>query len=413
VNAFARDGWRVTVLTAEREAFLRFTGVDPSLEDQVDPSVRVVRVPFEWPVHETDLRRWSYARVRAPRLWRKARNRLDQVPFPEIGYGPWRRAIERAALAIHRADAVNLTVATANPNVDFAPAFLLRRKYGVPYVMDYRDAWLLDVFSGDMLFADNSPQARTESKYISAAAEVWFVNEPIADWHRKRYPQSSEKIHVVPNGYDPVFAPKPREASSPANRPLTFGYVGTVSGKVPMLEFLNGWRLAVQTRPEMYGARAAVHGYLGYYATSNPELLRLIEEHADVGVTYGGPVPKALIAQQYEDFDVVLLILGAGRYVTSGKVYEYMASGLPIVAVHDPGNAATSVLDGYPRRHAVADLTPPSIAEALVAAARSARDDDADTLQRTREAAAQAAREIQLRPRVAALTTAALRGRAT
>ncbi|MBT9405145.1 hypothetical protein KBY50_26115, partial [Salmonella enterica subsp. enterica serovar Typhimurium] len=37
-NAFARAGWKVTVLTVPREVFEMSTGVDLTLEAQVDPA---------------------------------------------------------------------------------------------------------------------------------------------------------------------------------------------------------------------------------------------------------------------------------------------------------------------------------------------------------------------------------------
>lgn len=403
VNAFARDGWDVTVITANRETFERFTGVDASMEERIEPGVTVVRVPFGWPVHETDLRKWSTLRVHAPRLWRRARNKLDVLPFPEIGYGPWRPAIERAALRVHASHPVDLTVASANPNVDFAPAYLLHRRFGVPYVLDYRDAWLLNVFSGEQLFGDGSRPARFESRYVASAREIWFVNEPIAAWHRDRYPEHASRIHVVANGYDPEFVPPPRVHVSPPDRPLVFGYVGTVSDKVPLQEFLDGWRLARQRSTVMSRARAEIHGYLGYYATRSPAQSRMLEDFRDADVHYAGPVAKSDIAGAYESFDALLLILGTGRYVTSGKAYEYIATGLPVVAVHHPGNAATDVFRGHPRWFPVTDLSSEAVAAALELAARSARQSDRDVLAATTAFARAHSRELQLGPRVVAL----------
>ena len=59
--------------------------------------------------------------------------------------------------------------------------------------------------------------------------------------------------------------------------------------------------------------------------------------------------------------------MGKGKYVTSGKVFEYAASALPIVAVHDPGNAATDVLREYPLWFPINDLSPEAIATATIA----------------------------------------------
>ena len=48
------------------------------------------------------------------------------------------------------------------------------------------------------------------------------------------------------------------------------------------------------------------------------------------------------------DLDALLLWLPGGRYVTSGKVFEYMATAKPVVSVHLPELAAVEVLRDYP-----------------------------------------------------------------
>ncbi|HMM95709.1 glycosyl transferase [Phycicoccus sp.] len=402
-NAFAAAGMRVTVLTADRETFTRFTGTDLSLEEKVDPRIEVVRVPFEWPVLETDVRRWSATRAFFPRLWLRRRKRLDVRDFPEVGYGPWRRPLEAAADRIQAADPVDLVVASANPNVDFTVAAHLHRTHGVPYVMDYRDAWTLDVFDGTQVHADDSEVARLEREYVAGAREVWFVNEPIRAWHQERYPHHAERMHVVANGYDPEFAPVARTGPPPPDRPLRFGYIGTVSPKVPLKPFADGWALARSRTADLDAATAEVWGYLGYYATPSPALLRIVDDHAADGLRYAGPLPKQRVREVYDTFDATLLILGKGKYVTSGKVFEYTASALPIVSVHDPGNAASDVLRDYPLWFPVDELTPEAVARAVEAAAHAARHASAEQRAACAEFAARCARDLQLRPRVEAL----------
>jgi glycosyltransferase involved in cell wall biosynthesis len=402
-NAFARSGWRVTVLTADRETFERHTGTDPGLEDQVDSRIRVVRVPFAWPLQEQDRSRWPVLRRRFPRVWRRARIAADRIPFPETVYGPWRTPLARAAIGIHEEHPVDLVVASANPNVDFTAAHALHRHSAVPYVLDYRDAWLLDVFDGHQIHTDRSRAARWEKRLVGSAAEVWFVNAPIRDWHATRYPEAADRMHVVANGFDPEFAPDGSRGGRRRGGPLRFGYIGTVSAKVPVAEFLEGWRAARRRCPELADATATVYGHLGFYAEQSPRLRELLTGYSDDGVSYGGPVSKTAVAATYADLDALLLILGTGRYVTSGKVYEYMASGLPIVSVHHPDNAASTVLDGYPAWFAVADLSTDEIAARLCDAARVATEASPDRRSRCVEFAAQYVRDRQLMPRVEAL----------
>ncbi|GAA1611685.1 hypothetical protein GCM10009789_77530 [Kribbella sancticallisti] len=403
-NRFAEQGWRVTVLTADRETFYRFTGADETLEERIHPDVEVVRVPFEWPILEADLRKWSRSRAANPKLWSKLRTKRDQIPFPETGYGPWRGTIEKAAERIHQENKVDLTVATANPHVAFTAAYHLHQKFKVPYVMDYRDAWLLDVFSGDRLHEPNSRAARWERKLVESAQEVWFVNDPILDWHKDLYPDHAGKMHTVANGFDPDLVPNTHDRGAVVDRPLVFGYVGTVSPKVPLADFVKGWQLAKERSEDLRDAKVKIHGYLGYYAQPRADMLGIINAAADDGVSYEGPVGKAEIAKAYDEFDVQLLMLGKGRYVTSGKVFEYLATGLPIVSVHDSMNAASDVLRGHPLWFPVKDIEDPeTIADALVEAAHAARTADEGIRAKAREFGAGYRRDLQLDPRIEAL----------
>jgi glycosyltransferase involved in cell wall biosynthesis len=154
----------------------------------------------------------------------------------------------------------------------------------------------------------------------------------------------------------------------------------------------------------MASAVCSVRGYLGHYATPNAEQQRLLAEAADLGVSFDGPVPKTEVASFYDTADVLLLILGSGRYVTSGKVFEYVATGLPIVSVHEPTNAASSVLAGYPLWFPAASLAPSDVATALEAAAAAALHADVETRRAAARFGERYRRDHQLDPRVTSLT---------
>ncbi|RKS71478.1 glycosyltransferase involved in cell wall biosynthesis [Motilibacter peucedani] len=410
-NAFARDGWDVTVLTCEREVFERYTGVDTSLEPLVDPRIRVERVPFEWPALEPDLRSWSLLRAVSPPAWAKLRRSLDQRSFPEPAYGPWRPVLEAAAERIHAEHPVDLCVATANPHVDYTAPLRLHERHGVPFVADYRDAWSFDVFTGAVLHTPDSRQGRWEARVLEGAAEVWFVNEPIRARQAAEHPALADKLHVVANGYDLELA-----AEGVARRPspddgLVFGYIGTISRQVPVTELVEGWQVGRERSELLARSTVALHGYIGHNAPL-PAVEAAVAAGASVGVDYRGPVPKAQVESVYEGFDALLLVLGTGTYVTSGKVYEYLATGLPIVSVHDPANAASEVVRGYPLWFPAASLAPDDVAAALAAAAEAAVGASEETRAACVAYARQFRREAQLAPRVSALRELVTQGAA-
>lgn len=372
VNAFAERGWDVTVLTTPRETFLSSTGGDEALERRIHPGVRVERLPVSTPAFSSDIAAWSRSRARHPELWVAADWRNDLVRFPERAYGRWRPTLEDAARRVHADHPVSLAVGTANPHVDFLSGWTLHRDAGIPYVMDYRDAWRLDVFSGRTVHSERSRVARWERRLQDAAAEIWFVNDPIAQWHAQRNGGARRRMHVVANGFDEYELPLRVPVREQRGGGLRFGYIGTVSENVPMRELLAGWRTAKERSALMSGAELIIHGYLGHFGSSGSAGDALAEAAKD-GVQFAGPVSKATIGGVYKDFDALVLALGTGRYVTSGKVYEYAATGIPVVSVHDPQNAATQVLQGSPAWDATASLSTDDIATALIATATRAR----------------------------------------
>ncbi len=402
VNAFAAAGWDVTVVTATRETFERYTGADPSLEERVDPRVVVRRIDFEWPAQDTDIRRYGPLRVALPPVWARLRRLADERPFPEPSYGPWRRPLAAAARAVHDERPVDLTIATANPHVTFAAAHDLWRATGVPYVMDYRDAWTLDVFSGGTTARTRSRVARSQARLLADAREVWFVNRPLRDWHAHQFPAVAERMVVVENGWDPALLP-PVPPAQPHTSGIRFAYLGTVTPKVPLTELLEGWRAAVSDGRLPAGSTLTLGGHLGYFAVPQGPLAELLADAAAYGVHYAGPVAKSQVADFYANADVLVLALGTGRYVTSGKVYEYVATKRPIVAVHDPANATSDVLAGHPLVARVEAVTPDEVARALAEGASLVARQDEATRAALDELADRLRRDRQLAPRVEAL----------
>lgn len=408
-NLFARAGWRVTVLTVTRETFEFSTGIDASLEERIDSSIRVERIPFDVPRYQLDLRRWSRWRAAFPELWNTWVVWRDRRGFPEPTYGAWEDDLRAAARRLHADEPVDLVIATANPNVDFAAADELGA-LGVPYVLDYRDAWQLDVFTGRRLAPRGGRVDVLETRLIDRAREIWFVNEPIRRWHQAEHPAAAERMHVVANGFDAELADFSPTVRPDRNAGITMGYIGTISARVPLEELLAGWRIARAKDPLLATSELALHGYLDYFGAPNERWLAVLDRYRDDGVSFRGPVAKAAIAETYAGFDALVLALGTGVYVTSGKVFEYCATGLPVVSVHDPGNAASDVLREHPSWFPVDSLDPERIAEALIAGAHASAAQTAQDRLAVQRWAAGYERAAQLTPRIAALTSTATIG---
>lgn len=378
-NYFAHLGWRVTVITAD-EGFTRDVtdSMDESLLERIHPAVRVERVRVPAGHMQTDVRRMSTLRANLPR-WYAARTRwLTRHYFPDR-YAPWAPLVVARALRVHARRRIDVVVATGNPWSAFRAAWRIGRLTRAPYVMDYRDSWTLNQFSETEAYPVGSPQHRWEERLMAGARRIVFVNEPMRAWHADRYPAVAERMRVVENGHDPDLLHRPTFSEVPADRPLRFGYVGTITAQLPHAETWEGWAMAREA-PELAGATAHLYGHLGFFASGQDALRRLLPDPDTSGVTWEGAVPKTQLADVYDSLDVLLLMIPSSRFVTAGKTYEGMASGGPIVSIHSPETAASGPLRGYPLWFPVRRLDAESVRDALVAAARARRAMTADQL---------------------------------
>jgi glycosyltransferase involved in cell wall biosynthesis len=410
-NHFAEAGWDVTVITAPHDFFnYHLSGAsDESLEATIDPRVRVERPPmftYHW---EKDVRRFGRIRRNFPVVADKIYRRIHSGIFPEYYLG-WVPGLMRKAMAMHAQRRFDLIIATGNPFVSFAAAWALGRLFKIPYVIDYRDSWTFNQFTEELLHPEESKIMRWEERVIRGAAEIVFVNDVMRRWHADRYPLAADRMTVVRNGWDPDVLGEIRYIPPDPSRPLRFGYVGTVTASLPLDVVFDAWRKA-RRHPLLADAELHIHGHLGFFPHSFAPLRRRLEAEEEVGVRYHGPFGKTDAAKIYAELDVLAFCPGGTRYVTSAKVFEYMATGKPIASIHTPGIAAEEVLRGYPLWFSGPRLDADTAAESLIAAAKAARDVDRPVHDAARKHAERYAREAALIPWEARLRGLAEAGR--
>jgi glycosyltransferase involved in cell wall biosynthesis len=402
-NAFASTGWDVTAVNLADGAWHREMGLDHSGLDGLHPGIERVGLAIAREDLEPDLRAWSRERAVDPDGWRAANRIASKESFPEEIFGAWRHDLEAGVAAVHARKPADLLIVSPMPYVTLAVALSIHERFDVPYIVDYRDGWCFTPITGDAAFATGTAEDAIERSVLAAACEAWFVNDAILEYYAERYPESAERFRVVRNGYDEgqALALSRTVASRP---PLTFGYLGNVTSTVDELrDILDAWRVAREEEPLLNGARLEFRGHLGagFAAGANAQADLIASRHED-GVYYLGPVPRADLAEVYGSWDGLLLAVRGGRYVTGAKVYEYMATGLPIVSAHTPDHDASRVLDGYPLWCRVPAVTPSAMAAAFAEGARMAVAADDDVRRLARQHAEQFERARLLEPALAA-----------
>jgi glycosyltransferase involved in cell wall biosynthesis len=404
-NQFAAAGWDVTVVTIQQDAWEREYGLDHSLSAGVDPRIEIVELPLERADLETDIRKYSAARTLRPRDWIYEQRQQSLKLFPEPVFGSWRPALEEAVLRLHREHPADLLVTTCVPYVNLAATWRLWEEHRVPYVVDFRDGWSVDVINGGEAFTRDSVSGKWEAKLLGDAVAFWCVNEPIAGWYRDRHPGVASRVRVVRNGFDRDSIPSQPHRPDPAAG-LTFGYLGALNLPLLLLKAtLEGWKLARESEPLLANARFEVRGHVGagWAREDNPHMEALRAAAVD-GVTFGGPVPKAEVADAYARWDALVLMVTGGRYMTSGKVYEFMATGLPVVSAHEIEHDASTVLSDYPLWAGPPAMDAAGLADAFRLAAHKAVETSEADRAAARHTADRYARDTQLEPAVHEVT---------
>lgn len=342
VKYLPRFGWQPTVLTGSAPGAL----VDPSLDLEVPASTRVVRVrgwvlPPAWP--------WRL------RHWLK---RWCLVVDEQIGWLPF---AVRQGLALLRTRSYSALYSTSAPYSDHLVALRLKRTTQLPWVADFRDPWI-DNFS--IQFATSLHQswcARLEREIVSTADRVLVVSEPMRQKFLDRYPQRKpQHIITLPNGFDPADY----EGVAPAARDerFTLVYTGSLYGPRNAGSFLA----AVSDLLER-GVIPRSNLSVRFVGNIGPETAQQVArwQLTDV-VELRGYVPhRQTIAHQLAA-DLLVLIIGSGpgsESVLTAKIFEYLASGKPILALIPPGAAADLLAEA-----GVGQMVPPDEPEAIAVA---------------------------------------------
>ncbi|MBA4370536.1 MAG: hypothetical protein C0418_03030 [Coriobacteriaceae bacterium] len=270
----------------------------------------------------------------------------------------WARDAAEAAVREGRRAGVRAVIATGPPHSVLVAGMRAAAELGVPFVADMRDAWRDNPGIRFATGLHRSRSLKLERAVLKAAAAVTAVSGPIADEARAL---GAREVHVLPNGYDP--ADLPPHAPAPQGPP-TVTYMGRFYGSHDPRHFLAGFAEAIR-------AGGAAAGLRFEFVGPEPELLTAQAEALGIGahVVAHGYLPhhEALAVLARADAGLVVITDEPGSAsVLTGKVFEYLGMGLPVLLVGPTRGAAADLIAELHAGLVAADGDVPAIAAALV-----------------------------------------------
>ncbi|MEQ9103604.1 MAG: glycosyltransferase family 4 protein [Rhodothermales bacterium] len=341
VKYLPENGVDVTVLTVHPGAYFAF---DETLEAEVNASgATIVRT------RSLDPTQWMGGRRTVGLPAESRRSRLSRAaewifqPDNKIGWYPF--AVKEGRRILDRTPH-DLIYATAPPYTSLLVGAHLARACSLPLVLDFRDDWVGNPRHTYPTEWHKQFAVRMEGRVLEQAERIHVVNRLIGDQLATRHPGASDRIFVVPQGFDPDdFASDVHAQSSVETRDdhlpdatCTFLYSGIFYDVQRPDVFLRAFAAACAASPAFRrDARARFAGLVP------PHMDRLVGELGIAPqVEVLGYLDHDAVVRNQLDADVLWMTIGrrvGSEGISTGKLYEYLGAGKPILGLVPEGVA--------------------------------------------------------------------------
>jgi glycosyltransferase involved in cell wall biosynthesis len=291
------------------------------------------------------------------------------IAFPDSRAGWYRFAVMKGSRAIRR-EKPDIIMATAPPYTALLVAEKLARKFNIPFVADFRDPW-----TG---YSDFNPATKWhrdkaghyEKKIIHRAALVISTTETTTTNWRKQFPdQPAEKFVTITNGFDLADWVGLTDESDAL---FKVAHVGQLFYGRNVQYILDAWRMAAQSEPDL-----KEKGQLRFVGTlSREQKDKITAAQSEFNIVMTGEVTYQEALQEMRSSSALLLLLAADDRESQripSKLFEYLASGRPIIAAVPDGEAA-GVIKGCRGGAVVSSQNAIGLKEMILEYYRSFRD---------------------------------------
>jgi len=340
-------GWAPVVVAGE---VIPGRATDESLAREVG-HVRVVRTPARSISTAVARAIRPFRRLRGPRSATAGRGAEARAPAATHVRPPlsgrvarwlgvpddaayWIGPAVEAAIELGRREEAGVVLASGPPfSVTIAGA-RVAKSLGVPLVVDMRDHWRDNPAARWPTDWHRRRSEALERRVMGAADVVLAVSDPIADEARS---MGAKDVRVLPNGFDPTDLPARRPEST---GPLRVAFMGKVYfGHSDPSAFLEA---VARTRAS---SSDVVFDFVG---SCPPE----VKAHAaalelDAAVCFHDYLPhrEALEVVSRADLGLVLIDDRPGAKASlTGKLFEYLGMGLPILICGPEDGAAANLV---------------------------------------------------------------------
>lgn len=216
----------------------------------------------------------------------------------------------------------------------------LKRKTGVLWLADFRDPWsqweFLDKLPMQSLIRKKHRQL--EQSVLKEADEVMTISPTFRD---DLEALANRKVRLLTNGFDPADLPKDfkRKEKIPGKLNLVYtGIIDSIRNPIPLLEAMKEEFFEKDEQVQMTFVGKVSEQVRGYVQTDSWLASR---------VFFPGYVSHQEVFGFYAEADALVLILTDTKNAKGnipGKLFEYLATEIPVLALGDPKGDSALIL---------------------------------------------------------------------
>ncbi len=248
------------------------------------------------------------------------------ISYPDDKKGWYKHAVQGGDkfLQSERVDAI---LSSSYPVTCHLIAKAFAEKYHIPWIADLRDLWTQNPYLNHCALR-RFAEKRLELRTLNKASAIVTVSKPLAEDLSRLH--THKTVYVITNGFDPEDACfDPPELTEK----LTITYTGALyNGKRDPLMLFEALKNLIRDGiidPDRVEVR--------FFGSQDPWLFDDIRDaNLDGIVKVFGFIPRDQALQKQRESQLLLLLLWNNpqeRGVYTGKVFEYLAAGRPIIAL--------------------------------------------------------------------------------
>ena len=276
--------------------------------------------------------------LRAPRLLNINLKWL-YLPDENIGWLPF--GVYNGEKIVKK-EKIDVIYATSPIWTSLLIGFFLKKKTKKPFVVDFRDPWTGNPFVKYPTKFHKRFERKMEEAVLSQADYITVATDSIKNSLIKRYPFTKSKIETVTNGFDSEDFKDLKIHKKTGT--FTITYVGSIYGLLTAKPFLTALKELVEEKKEFRENIEVV--FVGNYGKETPFLVKKFGLEGNVRFVKYVPHKKGLEFMVNSQALLLLITIegSKGEGILTGKLFEYLASRKPIIAVAPKNGLAASII---------------------------------------------------------------------